>query len=666
MLTLVLVAVLPSAASGSGLGPRPVPWRRSHPFSLPTGERILGVAPAQSGSAALGQWTQVPRLWPVPAGGGGTAYDTTRDEMLTFGGCCFQGDTWLWKEGEWRNAAPTIAPGARAGNVTAYDPVRRQIVMFGGTNTAETWTWDGSGWMVHHQPNGPQLRNDAVIAWMPRLGKVVMVGGYPDIDPNEIGSQLNDTWAWDGSSWQQIVTATSPPDRYGAGLALDPGTGDLVMFGGLSNEYHSLADTWMFDGTTWREVMTDVAPSPRSYIQMASNPTLGAVELFGGYALEQGYSMLPDRWFFANGEWKQELPGIENGPLPPGRFGGGLVHDAEDGTMVLYGGNCDPTCGGVWTERLEVTEHGTESRLVWVETPSPWPPDRMSAGTMVDDPLGRGTLMHGGFGDSTGFGNPNDTWLWDGEWRRLDTEGAPPGRQSLSLAVHRPSKTVVLFGGLVGYGDPDAKTWVLDGDRWEAREPAFSPPGRYQHAMAEDASGDVVLFGGLAAGAVRLGDTWVWNGETWIRQLGLGPSARTNTQMAYDPVRKETVLFGGNDGSGVTSSETWVWDGESWEKRSPTLSPTGRQGAAMAWDPVSRRIVLFGGASCVNVGCLITNDVWTWDGTTWARQESTNGGPSARWYSVAGPSDEGIVMFGGHDGGTGLPFSDTWLWRSTA
>lgn len=668
LLSLALVFAALGQASAASAPGRPTPWRTDLGFLLPTGHRIVGTAPSPTGPAAIGKWTEVPRTWPVPPSGGGGAFDAARGEFLTFGGCCFQGDLWAFEDGVWRKPPPgPLAPGARASNVMAYDPVRRHTVMFGGSQYGETWVWDGTQWAIHHQINGPQFRSDAAIAWMPKLGKLVMFGGYPDVDPNEIGSQLEDTWAWSGSGWEAITTATTPPARYAAGVAADPATGNLVLFGGLSDTYVSLADTWIFDGVDWRAVQTPVTPEKRSYPAMAANPAVGAVELFGGYALEQGYVALADRWFFVDGEWTQELPGIANGPLPPPRFGGELEADGA-GRMLLFGGTCDPTCGGVWTERLEVVEHedGSVTRtLVWDETPSPWPVDRMSAGTMVQDPLGRGTLMHGGFGDSTGMRDPNDTWLWDGEWRELKTEGAPPGRQAGSLAVHRGTKTVVLFGGPISYNTIDPRTWVLDGDRWEAASPAVSPPVRYQAAMSEDPNGDVVLFGGLGQGGTsRLGDTWVWDGETWRQHQGPGPSPRASAQMAYDPVRKETVLFGGSIENGVTLPETWIWDGAGWEQRTPPTTPAGKLGAAMTWDPAGEQIVLFGGATCASAGCLVTNEVWTWDGVTWLRHDAPMGGPGARWFSVAGPTEGGIVMFGGHAGGSGLPLSDTWLWTA--
>ena len=662
---LVFGLALPASAGGPAF-----PLRSDAPLELPTGERISGVAPVPGGAVALGEWTQVPRTGPVVTGGGGLAFDAARGELLTFGGCCYEGDLWGFRDGAWTKHPPgLLAPGGRAGVAMVYDPIRRETVMFGASQYAETWIWDGGAWRIHHQLNGPQFRNDTTMAWMPRIGKIVMFGGYPDASPDRLGKQLRDTWTWDGHEWKPVQSPVTPPSRYAAALALDPSSGDLILFGGMDDAYASLNDTWRFDGTRWSEVQTEIAPGRRSYLSMAANPALGAVELFGGYVRED-FTSLGDRWFFKDREWTQELEGIENGPLPPGRIGQNLAFDDTVGRMRLFGGSwCDPTCGGVWTERLEEIERedGTlERRLVWDETPMTWPPDRMSAGTMVADPLGRGTLMHGGHGDSSGSGGTNDTWLWkDGAWNRLDTHGAPPSRQGLSLGVHRGSKSVVLFGGLVGYQTFDPRTWVLEGETWTPRRPETSPPGRYHAAMAEDRNGNTVLFGGLDLGSPqqRLGDTWVWDGETWTQHTGPGPSPRVYPHMVYDPVRRETVLFGGSDANGVTVNETWVWDGTGWEQRAPLVSPTGRLGAALAWDPAGEQVVLFGGATCVNLGCLVQSDVWTWGGSSWLRREHPTGWPRPRWFTLAGPSEEGIVLFGGHDGGMGLPFSDTWLWR---
>lgn len=640
------------------------------PASGTTTKLASGTAPSVGNPVPLSEWTRVPRTWPTPVTGGEIAYDAARGEILSFGGCCYNGETWTFKDGNWTQHELTVSPDPRSGHAMSYDPLRQEVVMFGGTDQGDTWIWDGAEWGLHMQPDGPQFRSNASLAWMPAIERVVMFGGHPDADPNELGTNLEDTWTWNGQRWARVDTPTGPPSRYGAGMAADPETGNLVLFGGLSDEYESLDDTWIFDGTTWTEFEGEITPPARSLTALATNPTLGVAELFSGYVIERGPRPLADRWFFTGEEWTQTLPGIETGPLPPGRHGAGFVHDPTAGTMVVYGGHfCEPSCGGFWTERLQETQlpDGTiERRLIWDHLASPWPPDRMSAGTMVADPLGRGTVLFGGMGDWAAYGeNIGDTWFWrEGTWSSLqDADGiTPPSLQRHSIAVHRNSETVVLFGGTIERRAFDPRTWVLDRDGWDSPTPGRAPPVRHSAGMAEDRNGNVVLFGGTGTNGV-LGDTWIWDGESWTEHSGPGPTARSGPHMSYDPVRQETVLFGGSDAA-VPSSETWVWDGEGWSRRTPLVSPQGRFGAAMAWDPASERTMLYGGGACASLACLVSSDVWSWDGITWSPEISLPGGPGARWFVQAGPDQDGIVLFGGHDGSSTGRFADTWLWRA--
>src|SRR5205823_6528191 len=118
----------------------------------------------------------------------------------------------------------------------------------------DTWTWDGHAW---HQANAaaPSPRRDALIAFDPASRRVVLTCGAgpanaatqaapvgvedpePVGDPNQCGgcpypaTYLGDTWMWDGSHWTQ-QTGKVPTARSGAGVAFDPLSRRLLMFGG--------------------------------------------------------------------------------------------------------------------------------------------------------------------------------------------------------------------------------------------------------------------------------------------------------------------------------------------------------------------------------------------------------------------------------------------------
>ena len=105
---------------------------------------------------------------------------------------------------------------------------------------------------------------------------VVLFGGYP----GNGGSNLGDTWEWDGATWIQRAT-TGPAPRSAAAMAYDTARSRIVLFGGtpVGGGYHG--DTWEWDGTAWAQVAT-TGPSPRSRHAMAYDAARGRVVVFGG------------------------------------------------------------------------------------------------------------------------------------------------------------------------------------------------------------------------------------------------------------------------------------------------------------------------------------------------------------------------------------------------
>ena len=60
------------------------------------------------------------------------------------------------------------------------------------------------------------------------------------------------TWAWNGTTWTQLTPATAPPARANAAMTDNSATGNVVLFGGRSARHATnLNDTWAYNGTTW-------------------------------------------------------------------------------------------------------------------------------------------------------------------------------------------------------------------------------------------------------------------------------------------------------------------------------------------------------------------------------------------------------------------------------
>jgi len=267
------------------------------------------------------------------------------------------------------------------------------------------------------------------------------------------------------------------------------------------------------------------------------------------------------------------------------------------------------------------------------------------------------------FGGASGGGLLDETWEYsEGEWERVEVEGASPAaRSGHAMVWDAANRVVVLFGGATATGYAN-DTWQFDGGArtWTKVTTAVSPPGRGYHGLAYDsARGRVVLFGGHSTGGY-LSDTWEFDGatRTWTQvPVATAPPARAIVQMAYDAGRRRTVLFGGYSGSFL--GDTWEYDGATWRQIVATLGPTARAAHAMAYDPVRGRVLLFGG------GNLSTRqgDLWAFDGATWTRLSIGGAGaPSAR--SLAGfafDTHRGVAVV--ISGMSGLTLeSDTWEW----
>jgi hypothetical protein len=103
------------------------------------------------------------------------------------------------------------------------------------------------------------------MAYDPGTGQLVLFGG------NDGSGPLADTWTWNGSNWTEQSPSTSPSARSDASMAYDPGTGQLVLFGG--NDGHDVFDggTWSFSLVKASQSITFVSSAPSSASYSGSN-----------------------------------------------------------------------------------------------------------------------------------------------------------------------------------------------------------------------------------------------------------------------------------------------------------------------------------------------------------------------------------------------------------
>lgn len=319
----------------------------------------------------------------------------------------------------WSTAQPATSPPYLAYAAGAYDPTNSTFVLFGGIGPAglssATWVWQAGDWHQMTGTGGPQppARDLASMAFDSQLEEFILFGGQ-----GQGGTLLDDTWAWNGASWNclqvcgdGVTTSTPgkvPPARDGATLTYDS-AGDLLLFGGT------------------------------------------------GYATQSGVSgsgvpaaeiTLDDTWEWAGpsaGWVQQDVAG------PPARSGATAAYDPQNATTVLFGGESSPASNDGQPTLLDDT--WIWNGHSWSQaTPATPPPARFAAVADYYPALG-GPMVTGGDAAS---GDLADCWLWrGGQWVKVAQHGDLPPRQGAAGGFDSADGQFVVFGGTSGGGTLD-------------------------------------------------------------------------------------------------------------------------------------------------------------------------------------------------------------------
>lgn len=280
----------------------------------------------------------------------------------------------------------------------AYDPSIEQILLFGGVTNAATWTFDGSDWQEQSTTGAPPQLAGAAMAYYPVSSPPVMIL-YGGADTE--GITRDTTYAYTNNAWYQVTVAASPPPVSQPSMAYDPALGELVLFGGYDSSTGQTVDgTWAFNGSTWTELSPATSPSARYGAQMAYDPATGQIVLFGG-ASGDSSATLNDTWTFDGSDWSEELPANS----PPGTCLGSLVYDATENALVLFGGLEVPANG-------PVASTWTYDGSTWTQqAPATTPPARFNA-SMDYDPAVNADVLFGGRVSESSLTGLADTWVY--------------------------------------------------------------------------------------------------------------------------------------------------------------------------------------------------------------------------------------------------------------
>jgi hypothetical protein len=179
------------------------------------------------------------------------AYDASRGLTLLVGGGVLQtlsDETWGWNGVAWTRLA-SRGPVPRAHHQLVYDAAHEQTLLYGGYDGIQVfddlWSWDGGVW---HELDfrGPGPRSHAGMAVSPE--GMLLFGGATG--PSTFQTLTSDTWfLTDGRS--QDLGAVGPSPRGSPALGYDPSTNAWLLYGGFNEDGSELGDTWLFDGASW-------------------------------------------------------------------------------------------------------------------------------------------------------------------------------------------------------------------------------------------------------------------------------------------------------------------------------------------------------------------------------------------------------------------------------
>ena len=575
------------------------------------------------------------------------AYDSGRDRIVLFGGFPGTGitnETWEWDGFQWTNVTPEFgSPPGRDLHSMAYDSRRGRVVLFGGQSSGapvplrDTWEWDGTQWTEFTGGDLPPAVTDAALAFDSARGKVVMFGGLTGLTGD--GATNDETWEFDGVRWQSVETpaAGTPQGRQNHRMAYDAARGQIILIGGIDEVGFSFPETWAFDGSAW-SIVDDAAASPAQRVRpgLAYDPRSQQVVLFGGGS---GGSDQNDTWVWNGTAWSSVA---SNGPAA--RVGAGLVYDPLRERLVLVGGDRRAIDTWAWEQtpwtptgaaapalsrrRHQMIYDSARQRTVlfggqsdsatsvsdtyewngstWTRITTGSPPGRRDFAMAYDTDRSRIVLFSG----NTVPDRTADTWERVGTtWVNVTpASNNPAGRDRHAMAYDAANQQTILMGGEISTVEQN-DTWAWNGTTWTDVTPANVPNEltRSDHAMAYDPVRQrIVLFGGNRS--TRLADTWEWDGSTWteVTPTSGNPPARREHRMVYDSTRRQIVMFGGDSESGFLN-DAWAWDGTSWtDITADTLNPSSRERFGMAYDSDRDRIVIQGG----NGGDGSLSDTW--------------------------------------------------------
>lgn len=259
-------------------------------------------------------WAQIQVSGPPAGALGQMVYDSARGVSVLFGGGDNNGFlapiTWEWDGATWTPRFTTHRPPSRIWFGMSYDSARHVTVLFGGDGQDaagnhlllnDTWEYNGIDWTQVQTAHSPSGRYGLALAYDSGRGKTVLFGGHDDTT-----GRLNDTWEYNGIDWTPVPIANPPAARFLHSMAYVSALGETVMFGGdYFVPFVTLGpnnETWEYNGASWQQLFPTNSPSPRSMAPVAYDSAHSSLVLFGGTTEINPFPNYSDTWAFVVAE----------------------------------------------------------------------------------------------------------------------------------------------------------------------------------------------------------------------------------------------------------------------------------------------------------------------------------------------------------------------------
>jgi hypothetical protein len=334
------------------------------------------------------RWVQVQPTGEVPAARAGhcMVFDARTDKVILFGGttALFRSgrlnDTWAYDPVTmtWTALHPEgPVPAPRAFAAVAYDSTRGQMVIFGGSsNTAggepfnlnDIWAYDpvANTW-TELRPGGesglgnqlPEALWGSAMAYDPVADEMVLYGGERGLEYWE-DEPSNLAWLYSpaANTWDRLMPESLRPtqERAISSMAYEPYSRRVILFGGDGlgwSDWRPLDEMWAYDSAAgvWSHLVADGSwPAARLGCSLTYDSEAARLVLAGG---ENFDGLLADVWTYdpVSGTWDSTG---RSGRLPSARFMHAMVYDSTRDRLILFGGmDDDGVTNDTWVLRLE-------------------------------------------------------------------------------------------------------------------------------------------------------------------------------------------------------------------------------------------------------------------------------------------------------------------------